>query len=140
MSMMCYSQQFYLKKHLSCLTSKTIKRKEKHIIRSKKGGIEAIWKGKYLYLERECLYIFLYIFIAPITTDQTFSIKNGILRIGCQLILSSITNQSFTFTGESNIGWCDTITLVIWDNFNTSIFENTDTVKIKPENSINKSF
>ena len=38
--------------------------------------------------------------IVEFATDQTLSVEDGILWIGCQLILGSITNQTFAFGCE----------------------------------------
>lgn len=64
--------------------------------------------------------------IGPFTSNQTLSIEDGVFWIGCQLILSGVTNKTFSLSGESNIRWSDTVTLVIWNDFNTAILVNTD--------------
>ena len=67
-------------------------------------------------------------FVSPITTNQTFGIKDGIFRVGSQLIFGSITNQTLTISSEGNIGRSDTVSLIVGNDFNTAIFENSDTV------------
>jgi hypothetical protein len=47
--------------------------------------------------------------------------------VGCQLIFGSITNQSFTFGCERHVRWCDTVTLIVSDDFNPTIFEDANT-------------
>ena len=67
--------------------------------------------------------------IGKVTANETLGIKDCVLRIGSQLILGSITNQSFIVSSESNIGRSNTVTLIIRNDFNTSILEHTNTAK-----------
>lgn len=81
-------------------------------------------------LEWEVFDVMLHRCIGPFATDQSFGIENGVLRIDGELILSSVTNQTFTIWSESNVRWRDSITLVVGDDFHASIFEHADTEKI----------
>ena len=65
--------------------------------------------------------------LRPLTTNQTFCIKNCVFRVSCELIFGSISNKTFSFSSESNIRGCDTVSLVIGNDLNTSIFEDSDT-------------
>ena len=44
-------------------------------------------------LEGEVLNIALDVLIAPLTTDQTLGVEHGVLGVGSQLILGSISNK-----------------------------------------------
>mmetsp|Transcript_68174 Transcript_68174/g.112146 ORF Transcript_68174/g.112146 Transcript_68174/m.112146 type:complete len:292 (+) Transcript_68174:498-1373(+) len=79
------------------------------------------------YLKGKKLQILLNRFIVPCSTNQAFGIKNSVFWIRGQLILCSITNQSFSFWSESHVRWSDSVSLVVCDDFNSSILENTNT-------------
>ena len=67
--------------------------------------------------------------IGPVTTNQTFSIKDSVLWITGKLILGSITNQTFSVGGKSHIRWSDTVALVIGNDLDMSILEDSNTAK-----------
>ena len=75
--------------------------------------------------------VMLYSRIGPFSSNQSFGIKYSILRIGSELIFGSITNETFSLSGKSNIRWCDSVSLIIGNDFNTSVFENSDTTEWK---------
>lgn len=82
-----------------------------------------------LYLERIVLDITLYRWLLPITPNKPLHIKDGVLRVRGQLVLGSISNQTFTIRGEGHIGRGNTISLVIGDDIHTSILEHTNTIE-----------
>ena len=45
-------------------------------------------------LEGEVLHIALHVLVAPVATDQSLGVEHGVLGVGSQLILSSVSNQS----------------------------------------------
>jgi hypothetical protein len=65
--------------------------------------------------------------VAVLTTNKTLDIKYGIFRVDGSLVLGRVTNKSLAFLGPGNIGWCDTVTLVVGDDFDLSVLENTNT-------------
>ena len=79
------------------------------------------------YLKGKVLEIMLYSFVVPCTANQSLGIKYGVLRITSQLVLGGITNETLPFSGKSHVLWCDTVTLVIGDNFHSAILEDTNT-------------
>ena len=79
--------------------------------------------------EGEVLHVALNSFVSPVPTDQTLGVENSVLRVGGQLILGGISNQTLTIRSEGNIRGGDTVTLVIGNNFNASVFKHTDTEK-----------
>ncbi len=82
-------------------------------------------------LEGEILDVMLDSLVAPFAADQPLSIENGVFGVGSELILGGISNQSFSLGGKCNVGRRDSVTLVVSNNFNTSIFKHTNTVKEK---------
>ena len=79
-------------------------------------------------LEGEELDITLDGLVCPVSANQSLGVKDGVLRVGGQLILGSVTNQTLAlFFRECNIRWRDSVTLVIGNDFNASVLENTNT-------------
>ncbi|CAY77649.1 EC1118_1A20_0815p [Saccharomyces cerevisiae EC1118] len=77
-------------------------------------------------LEWEVLHITLHFWVVEVSTDQTLSVENGIRRIHSSLILSSITNQSFSVS-ESDKRWSGSVTLVVGNNVHTIISKVSNT-------------
>jgi hypothetical protein len=77
------------------------------------------------------LYVTLDSFVTPVTTNQTFDVKDGVFWICCQLVLGCITNQTFPIFSEGHIRWSNSVTLVVCNNFHSSILEYTNTEEKK---------
>uniref|UniRef100_A0A9L0RTU8 Uncharacterized protein n=1 Tax=Equus caballus TaxID=9796 RepID=A0A9L0RTU8_HORSE len=60
------------------------------------------------------------------TSNQTFGIKNRVGRVRCNLVLCSITDQSFRVS-KSDIAWGGSVSLIIGYYFHFSMLENTHT-------------
>jgi len=65
-------------------------------------------------------------FVMIFSTNKSLNIIYGVSRIDSSLILSGFTDKSF-FTVETYNGWGDSVTHIIKDNINLSIFVNTNT-------------
>ena len=65
--------------------------------------------------------------VRPVTTDHPLGVEHGVLGIGGQLVLGSVSYQPFSISGKSDITGGDPVSLVIRNYFNTPILENTDT-------------
>merc|ERR1719228_268458 len=78
-------------------------------------------------LEREELQVSLHSFVIELSADQSLGVKDGVLGISCQLILGCISNQPFTISSEGNITGSNPVTLVISDDFNTPVLEDSNT-------------
>lgn len=62
-------------------------------------------------LERPQLDIVLHGLVIEVATDESLGVEDGVLGVDGELILGSITDQSFSrFTGEGDIGRGDTVT------------------------------
>ena len=70
-------------------------------------------------------HICLYRLIGVLSTYQSFSIKNGVGGVDGGLILGGITDETFSSFCEGNIGGGDTVALVVGNNIDLPIFENT---------------
>ena len=77
-------------------------------------------------LEGEVLHIGLNLSIVETTANETLSIEDSVERVHGDLVLGSITDQTLG-VGESNERGGSTVTLVVGDDFNAIISENTDT-------------
>ena len=65
-------------------------------------------------------------------TYRLFGIKNCIFGVGIELTLGSISIETFSFNGKSHIRGGDTVTLVISNNFDSSVFDSLKTKTIMP--------
>lgn len=72
------------------------------------------------------LHIRLHNSIIKSTSNQAFGIKHCVGGIHCDLILCSITNQSFGI-GKSDITWGGSVSLIIGNYFHFTVLENTHT-------------
>lgn len=79
------------------------------------------------YSEWPVFYVLLDGFVVPVTSDHSFDIKHGVLWIRSQLILSRVSDKTLVVSGESHIGWGDSVSLVVGDDLDTSIFKYTNT-------------
>eukprot|EP00126_Sphaerothecum_destruens_P015374 Sdes_comp9353_c0_seq1m827 len=77
-------------------------------------------------LEGKEFHIFLYSIVIEATSNQSLDIENSLSGIGSQLILGSISNQTLVI-GKGNIGGSNTVSLVVGNNFNSSVFIDTHT-------------
>ena len=81
-------------------------------------------------LEWEVLDVVLDCGVGPIAANEPLGVENGVLGVGGQLVLGSITNQTLTLSGESNVGGGDTVALVVGDDLNAAVLEHSDTGKL----------
>lgn len=79
------------------------------------------------YSEWPVFYVLLDGFVVPVTSDHSLDIKHGVLWIRSQLILSRVSDKTLVVSGESHIGWGDSVSLVVGDDLDTSIFKYTNT-------------
>ena len=81
-------------------------------------------------LEWEVLDVVLDCGVGPIAANEPLGVENGVLGVGGQLVLGSITNQTLTLSGESHVGGGDTVALVVGDDLNAAVLEHSDTGKL----------
>lgn len=81
------------------------------------------------------LHIFLNRGVIPLPPDEPLHVEDGVLWIGRQLIFSSITNKTFAVSVESNVRWSYSVSLFVRDDFNMSVFKNSNT-EISNENDM----
>ena len=72
-------------------------------------------------------------------TNQPFDIKDCVFGVCCQLVLGCIANQPLAFRSERNIRRRDTVALVIGDDLDATILENSNATSIKTVSSISES-
>ena len=77
-------------------------------------------------VERKVFDVSLHGNVLEFAANQALSIEDRILGIRCQLILGSVTYQTFTFGSESHVRWRDAVALVVGNNFHTAILEDTN--------------
>lgn len=88
-----------------------------------------LWMLSYTetHLKGQVLDILLHRRVTPGASNQSLCIKDSVLRVGGQLVLGSITNQTLALTGEGNVRWSDAVTLVVGDDLHTAILEHSNT-------------
>ena len=78
-------------------------------------------------LEGEVLHISLDLLVSESPSDKTLGIEDGVFRVGGGLVFSGVTDETFTVGGEGYVGWGDTVSLVVGDDFYSSVFVDSDT-------------
>ena len=63
--------------------------------------------------------------------NDALDVKNGVFGITRQLILGSISDQAFAFSGEGYVRRSNAVALIICDDFHTTALEDTNTRKKK---------
>ena len=81
------------------------------------------------YREWEELEVMLDRWLGPFPANETLGIENGVLRVSGELVLGSVTNQTFSVSSEGHIRRGNTVSLVIGDDFNSTILEYSNTAK-----------
>ena len=89
-------------------------------------------------LEGEELDVRLHSLIGELTADETLGVKDCVLRVGGQLVLGGVTHQPLTIGSEGDIAGSDTVALVVGNDFNTSVLENSNTETNRLEGSTAK--
>ena len=79
--------------------------------------------------------VLLYVGIAPGSSNETFSVEDGVGGVGCQLIFGSVSDQTFSLFSEGYIRRCDSVSLIVGNDFYTSVFENANTEKKRMKTS-----
>ena len=64
--------------------------------------------------------------VRPVATNQTFSVEYGILWVNGQLILGGVADKSFAVWRKRHVRRRNTITLIIGDNFYSTVFKHSD--------------
>mmetsp|Transcript_28186 Transcript_28186/g.60463 ORF Transcript_28186/g.60463 Transcript_28186/m.60463 type:complete len:273 (-) Transcript_28186:55-873(-) len=76
---------------------------------------------------RDKLLVGLNRFVGKFASDQTLDIKDGVFGVDGGLIFGGISDKTFGVVQEGNVGRSDTVTLVIGDNFDTSVLKDSNT-------------
>lgn len=87
------------------------------------------------YLKGQVFDVLLDRGVTPGASNQSLCIKDCVLRVGGQLVLGSISNQTLSLTGEGHVRWSDAVALVIGDDLHTAIFEHSNTNERKKDTS-----
>lgn len=67
-------------------------------------------------LEWKVLHVLLHVSIAELASNQSLDVENSSLRVAGKLILCGVSNEAF-IVGESDPGRCDTVTLIVGEDF-----------------------
>merc|ERR1719402_727588 len=78
-------------------------------------------------LEGEVFQVRLDSSYAAFYVDQALGIKDSVLGIGGQLILGSVSDEPLSVGSESDIAGGDPVSLVIGNDFDSAILEDSDT-------------
>jgi len=76
--------------------------------------------------ERPLLLVGLDTLIIETSTDEALSVEDSICWVHGDLVLSGISDQTLG-VGESDVGWCGSVTLVVGDNLDLTVLEHADT-------------
>jgi len=71
------------------------------------------------------LHVRLEFSISESSTDETFRIKDTVLRVHGNLIFGGIANKTFR-VGKGDVGWSCSVTLVVRNDLNTIILPNSN--------------
>jgi hypothetical protein len=71
--------------------------------------------------------IVLHVRVGPFTANQSLSVKDGVFGVRGELILCRVTNQTFSLGREGHVGGRDSISLIVGDNFHSTILKHTHT-------------
>ena len=78
-------------------------------------------------LEGEVLDVLLNISLTPLATNETLRVKDRVLGVLGGLVLGSVTNETLVILGEGHVRGCNTVTLVVGNDFDTALTLYTDT-------------
>jgi hypothetical protein len=78
------------------------------------------------HFEGPGLHILLNNGILEFSSDQSFGIEDGVDGVFGDLILGSISNESFSFS-EADIGWGGSVSLIVSDDLNSLILPDAYT-------------
>jgi hypothetical protein len=84
-----------------------------------------------LHSEWEELLVILHRCFGPRSANQPLGVKDSVLRVRRQLVLGSISDKALALFGEGDVRRCDPVTLVVGDNLNTGVLEDTNAVDVK---------
>ena len=65
--------------------------------------------------------------VSPVSANQPLGIEHGVLGVAGQLVLGGVSHESLSLSSEGHVAGGDTVTLVIGDDLNTSVLENSNT-------------
>jgi hypothetical protein len=78
--------------------------------------------GSGLELEGVVLHISLNFLVLELASDETFGVEDGVGRVRRCLVLCGVSDDTLTGSGEeTSVGGSDTVSLVVGDDFYTSI-------------------
>ena len=65
--------------------------------------------------------------VRPLSSNKPLGIEDGVLRVAGQLVLGGVPDESLALSGEGHVAGGDSVALVIGDDLNTAVFENSNT-------------
>merc|ERR1719412_1064965 len=75
--------------------------------------------------ERPVLHVGLDGRLVELAADQSLGVEHSVVRVNRNLVLRSVTNQTFG-VGEGNIAGCCSVALVVGDDLHLSMLEDSD--------------
>jgi len=75
-------------------------------------------------LKGEVLHVGLHLCVGELAADQALRVEDGVVRVHGDLVLGGVTNQALS-VGEGDERGCGAVALVVGDNLNAVIAENT---------------
>ena len=77
-------------------------------------------------LEWEVLGVLLDVRVPPFPANQTLGVKDGVLRVLGGLVLGGISDETLAFLSECDVRGCDTVSLVVGDDFDAALTLKTN--------------
>ena len=65
--------------------------------------------------------------VLEVASDQALGVEDGILGVGCELVLGCVADQALAFRGEGDVGGRDAVTLVVGDDLYSAVLYYTNT-------------
>lgn len=86
-------------------------------MREKKTGSDLEWQE---------LDVLLHGRVIPSASDEALGVEDGVLRVGRELVLGRIANQTLPFRSEGHIRRCDAVALIVGYDLHAAVLEYTD--------------
>ena len=64
--------------------------------------------------------------VGEVTADETLHVEDGVGRVDSGLILRGISDETVAVLHEGDVGGGDTVTLVVGNDLDAAVLENTD--------------